>query len=426
MTLGTSELPAPHELNICLIWHSLYSPNLGVNALTYSMIRYLEEASQQENIHLKYTILGNSPSEQSTDHVNICGKMVQIRYDRLRLPERVDLKTPRNWLRIAKWLLYKPPHYFNDLRSYSLILDISEGDSFTDIYGQERFIDLSMTKLFTLKSGKELVLLPQTIGPFRERSSRLIAKYIMGRIRSVYPRDGLSRHLLERMFPDREYQDYLDVAFHLPYNQRDFDQTKTHVGINVSALLWHGGYSEDNMFGLSVNYRELIGMILDFFTRQPDLAVHLVPHVVHCESFPIEYDHALAQVLNKQLPDTILAPEFADPIEAKSYISGLDFFIGSRMHACIAAFSAGIPVTSLAYSRKFSGLFTSSLNYPAVIDMHHVSTDEAFRSIQFFFEDRNELKRIIAERKDFLDRNTTAFRQEIASLLRTAYDTKRD
>ena len=41
----------------------------------------------------------------------------------------------------------------------------------------------------------------------------------------------------------------------------------------------------------------------------------------------------------------------------KAVIGQCDFFIGSRMHACIAALSQGVPCVGVAYSMKFAGVF---------------------------------------------------------------------
>jgi polysaccharide pyruvyl transferase WcaK-like protein len=47
------------------------------------------------------------------------------------------------------------------------------------------------------------------------------------------------------------------------------------------------------------------------------------------------------------------------------------------MHACIAAFSANIPVLLLGYSRKFSGLFRDTLNYPYLLDVTDGFSEES-------------------------------------------------
>jgi polysaccharide pyruvyl transferase WcaK-like protein len=87
-----------------------------------------------------------------------------------------------------------------------------------------------------------------------------------------------------------------------------------------------------------------------------------------------------------------LAPFFINPIEAKSYISGLDFFMGARMHACIAAFSSGVPVFPVSYSRKFFGLFRDSLGYQHLGDLTCVTADEALQEMKKTFVARESIK----------------------------------
>ena len=93
-----------------------------------------------------------------------------------------------------------------------------------------------------------------------------------------------------------------------------------------------------------------------------------------------------------------MAPFALDPIEIKSYIAGMDFFMGSRMHSTIAAFSSEVPVVPMAYSRKFNGLFIDTLQYPYIIDLKSMPEVEIQDQFQKMFNDRNELKLIIRER----------------------------
>ena len=50
-----------------------------------------------------------------------------------------------------------------------LVVAISGGDSFSDIYGLERLLYVSLPQILALWAGKRLILLPQTIGPFKGR-----------------------------------------------------------------------------------------------------------------------------------------------------------------------------------------------------------------------------------------------------------------
>ena len=56
---------------------------------------------------------------------------------------------------------------FRVLDQCDAILDVSGGDSFSDIYGSHRFWSIIRPKLIAKRRGIPLVLLPQTYGPFR-------------------------------------------------------------------------------------------------------------------------------------------------------------------------------------------------------------------------------------------------------------------
>lgn len=103
-----------------------------------------------------------------------------------------------------------------------------------------------------------------------------------------------------------------------------------------------------------------------------------------------EDDSRACAQLAKEFPGCILAPDFASPSEAKTYISRLDFFTGARMHACIAAFSSGVPVVPMAYSRKFEGLF-GTIGYHRTLDCTSAETEQSINVILSAFEQRHLL-----------------------------------
>jgi hypothetical protein len=140
------------------------------------------------------------------------------------------------------------------------------------------------------------------------------------------------------------------------------------VGINVSGLLVNNGYVGKKAFDIALDYPVLIRDLIRFFQGE-GAEVHLVPHVLPMDSALThgEDDTRANVALAAEFPAVVLAPRFASPSAAKSYIAGLDFFIGARMHACIAAFSSGVPVIPMAYSRKFSGMF-GTLGYGRTVD----------------------------------------------------------
>ena len=117
------------------------------------------------------------------------------------------------------------------------------------------------------------------------------------------------------------------------------------------------------MFGIKADYNRLVQSLIDFFVRECGAHVIIVPHVYGTdesgESDTIAsrkvFDHAAYDVKSH----LHLIEEKYDQHEIKAIIGRCNFFVGSRMHACIAALSQCIPAVGLAYSNKFHGVFES-------------------------------------------------------------------
>ena len=377
-----------------LLWHSMSSSNLGVGALTLSQMAIVERAAARLNEKVQFKVFGTLGSENYGSFANVvsvCG-------------------LERNF--IAPW---KSP-FLKQIRECDMVLDIGEGDSFTDIYGLERYLVLTGTKYAAWLSGRPLILSPQTIGPFEGAFARICANFIMRRSKKVFARDHLSMEFLASN-KIRNSEEVIDVAFALPYRKAsNSGVSKLRVGINVSGLLYNGGYTRDNQFGLSLDYAALTHSLLEWFGTREDCEVHLVSHVVP-DAMEVENDHAVSLALKTRYPNVKVAERFASPSDAKSFIATMDFFIGARMHACIAAFSSGVPVVPLAYSRKFNGLF-ESLNYPYFGDCKKDSHDHVINLVKDAFLHRNKLKALTVSGNQLAQTKLAKYEDYLFSVLK--------
>ena len=294
-------------------------------------------------------------------------------------------------------------------------MDIGQGDSFADIYGRWRFLWIDLIHKMARLFNKPFIFLPQTIGPFKNEKNRREAIKSLTKATYVMVRDKQSYDYVKQIATQQEnISEYIDVAFFLPYRKKEFSRDSVHVGLNISSLLWHGGYTKDNQFGLKCNYQDTIRMIIKYFLSIPNVTLHLVGHVMERERH-VENDYAVCYDLFEEYSNErlVLAPFFLNPVDAKSYISGLDFFMGARMHATIAAFSSGVPVVPMAYSRKFNGLFIDTLGYNCMVDMKARTETEILSAIQEAYSQRELLFKTIENinetvvdkrKKDLIDR----------------------
>ncbi|MGF6223083.1 polysaccharide pyruvyl transferase family protein [Pseudomonas sp. YL-218 TE3947] len=366
---------------IGLLWHNYPSENLGVGALSYSHFCLIEEALEELNLDVGYHVIGMMPS---TDNEFQKATTRKVSYSQFSI--RQIAKNPLKLLDIRK-----------AISECFIVFDLSEGDSFTDIYGFKRFLQQALSKALVINCGKELVLSPQTIGPFNKGYGKVVSNFIIKKASAVFARDEQSYNYLVKNGHQRNSSVVTDLAFALPYNRENVQKVKEHidVGINISGLLMNGGYNGENQFGLTINYPSLIESVIKEFSKDSNVRVHLVSHVI-TDRYAVEDDYRASLSVKNKFPECILAPKFSSPVEAKSYISNLDFFTGARMHATIAAFSSGVPVVPVAYSRKFSGLY-GTLGYRNLVDGQSDTTQTAINTILEGYSDRESLAKEISK-----------------------------
>ena len=327
------------RLRIGLLWHSLNSGNLGVGALTYGNIALAREAAAKAGVELEFVVIGVLDTGAKLDLPGV------------------------EFVPVTRRSTFTSRKVYDCIRGLDCVLDIGGGDSFADIYGPKRFAFLWTTKAMAIQAGVPLVLSPQTIGPFTRQPYKALASWAMERSRLTVARDPLSFRFIEEIAPRAQRLLSADVAFRLPFERRvRAEDGRRHIGINVSGLLWSEAEKRTNRFGLGYDYAAFSRALLDRLTADPGVQVHLLTHVVS-QSAGEDNDGPVADKLAAQYPAAIRVPDFGDPRAVKSYISGLDLMVSARMHACIAAFSSGVPVIPVAYSRKFTGLFEGVLNY---------------------------------------------------------------
>lgn len=352
-------------LRVCLIMHSTKSDNLGVGALTVSEVAILRDIGHAIGRSIEIIVMDWKDPRPS--YVN--GPDIRI--------INLDGKTMLN-----------PFGYFAQALRSDMVVDIGGGDSFADIYGGRRLRRMFILKYLTHLAGTPLVMAPQTIGPFTKPVSRFLARLSMRLCAVVATRDTLSTAAAREMGVTRPIIEASDVALRLqfdPPSPRAGGAVR--VGLNVSGLLMGGGYTGHNEFALKSDYPMLIRDIIKFFQGR-GCEVHLVPHVIVATGTMVgEDDMRASAMLAAEFPGTILSPSFTTPSEAKSYIADMDFFLGARMHACVAALSTGVPVVPMAYSRKFAGLF-GSIGYDRTVDCTAETATTILSKVIKAFDDR--------------------------------------
>lgn len=296
----------------------------------------------------------------------------------------------------------------NTLKKMDVIYDFTAGDSFSDIYGLKRFLRWTMNKQCVIFAKKSLILGSQTYGPYKRVLSIMWACHIMKKAYRVYARDDISKKVVEKMSKRDDICKTVDVAFALPYDKDKYhvqEKGKIKIGFNPSGLLWAGGYNGKNQFSLKLDYQKYCIELIENLYKSGKYDVYLIPHVLYNDLSCVDNDIIACNALRERFPGLIVSPWFDTPMDAKSYISNMDIFIGSRMHATIAAFTSGVVTIPVSYSRKFEGLF-NSIGYPYVVSGTECTTAEALSSTVLYIEDIEHLSQIVTEKQSIVTAGT--------------------
>jgi polysaccharide pyruvyl transferase WcaK-like protein len=350
--------------------------NMGVDALLSGTIASAVHARPRMRIRL-LTYGRHSTAQAAQVPID----QINLRFSwKLTLPNNVMRLLAVAWVarvhpRVGGWLIARHPA-LGEIRRASLCVAIAGGDSFSDIYGWRRFSYICLPQLLVLALGRPLVLLPQTLGPFKARIAARIAGAIMRRAAVVFSRDAEGLEVAKRMRPPvhAEFSADMGFALHpqapasgLPDWVRAADGRL--IGLNVSGLLYFHR-NPAGMFGIRGDYRTTLEDLVIRLTTRMEFHVVLVTHVTGAG----ESDADACADFHARLKDRcgerlVLASGGYNHREIKHLIGHCRFFIGARMHACIAALSQGIPAAGMAYSRKFAGVFESIGAGELVVDL---------------------------------------------------------
>ena len=373
------------------------TPNMGVSALFMSTViglsRYIN--------NLEFVVFDNG---------------LGCRKDELELSGGVKIKLVRFGARGGKryyraenlftmlicsklgWLGSKLNYGIKLIDTCDAVLDISGGDSFSDIYGRERFNNINRPKQIAINRKKFLILLPQTYGPYNDNNVIDKAKNSVRNANVSWARDEDSYNNLKKLlgenFSSKTHHCGVDMAFGLePLNPNELisdhinewinnkDRDIPLVGINVSGLIYNDIEKSITSYGFKANYKHLVNNFVQWLLENTRSRIILISHVMdvvgHFESDFQACNDILSSVKGKYRDRVIVSPAVLNESQVKWLISKMNWFCGTRMHSTIAGLSSLVPTASISYSDKTKGVFETCGQGNHVIDPRMVDTNEA-------------------------------------------------
>ena len=336
---------------------NLQQNNRGNSALSYGAISFLKGKGwlkdEQELVLFRYY---NNPFKKVNRSIHVSINRIDGSDVKCNI---VPVFSLHAWLCYQFGILLPFTRYKRIVKQVAYEAADYGGDGFSDIYSTETFLGRLYDIGYAMRKGIPVIILPQTLGPFRDKRNLLIAKRILKYANMIYVRDDKFTDELKKM--NVKYELTKDLSAFMKPQSWDISIPQNSIGINVSGLAYSNTFR--TLSGQFEQYPALIDELIRHFQKK-GLTVYLIPHSYNYNNPEQSNDDIVAcrEAYNK-LKDkqnvVFLDKNLTSP-KIKYVISLMSFFIGTRMHANFAAIYTGVPVFGLAYSFKFDGAFTAN------------------------------------------------------------------
>ena len=354
--------------DFCLTAHNRGSAALGYGALAFLREKgFLKDSQEIVQYSIYWNPFRSFFSKNNRKVVDIQGNQVTFTHlmsniFEYKLWEKTGFSLPfTTWGKLVK--------------NVALVAAINGGDGFSDIYGEWMWNSRLREIKFAIKNESPLILLPQTIGPFKSTKILAEAKRIMEYASAIYVRDSKFTKELNEM--GIKYELTNDLSAYMKPEPWDIDIKPGSIGINVSGLAYSNNFRD--LAGKFAAYPELMTKLVQHFQKKGK-TVYLIPHAYGYNNPEWDNDDMISSrefynSLEDKTNIVLIDKDLLSP-QIKYVISKMSFFIGSRMHANFAAIFTHVPVFGLAYSFKFQGAFENNGIYNRTAMINNITSTD--------------------------------------------------
>lgn len=217
--------------------------------------------------------------------------------------------------------------------------------------------------------GKPLVLVSQSIGPFRSAWSRRLAHRVLDRCEAILPRERISlKYLTGQLHITRPRIELTpDLAFLNTEARGGDSRLRTEIVasipegariVGVTARYWNFPSRRSEARYLNEDFHQKLGHLLDSLVETTGLNVVFFPQAI-TRDFNDFDDRAVARRVAATMAhreSVLLIEDDISVAEIRFMIGRCELFVGTRMHSNIFALTAGVPTLAISYLPKTPGI----------------------------------------------------------------------
>lgn len=265
------------------------------------------------------------------------------------------------------------------------------GDNFCEVHNGTLYqilLDLMKAGENAKKNNVFYALWGASVGPFRKENEQIIYNnlqqadllFVREKLAYEYVKSlGISDQNIRQIADPAFFMDS-DVSFLINKNEDDIL-----IGLNISPLAFHS--TSFSIFEKLFSINDKIKLIC-------------IPHVMTSQGGSQDDYTFLQQFLDqsKYKEKIQLLPADLGAKKTKGAISKCDMLIASRMHACIAGVSVGIPTLFLTYSNKGKGMAQYVYNNQDwILSTEEIDESNLIEKVKLMLNQRNSIRNYLLE-----------------------------
>lgn len=265
-----------------------------------------------------------------------------------------------------------------------------------------------MSLIYAILLNKPVVLYGDSLGNFKNIVLNFFAKSVFNNTKLILLREKISKKYLNNNgITSPKIYVTADPAFLLvPAPQSRVleifleeginTNQKPLIGVNPSGLISRFAKSKNKK--ADENITDIFSKIIDKLIENLNATVIMVPHVYTTNvDDRIAIDRIFQKAKNKH-KIKMIRKEYT-PQELKGIIGQCDLFIGTRMHATIAATSMLVPTIGIAYSHKMHGIIGEMLGQEKyILNINELNNEVLISKVNDAWENREDIKKELAKR----------------------------